>query len=95
MREAGSFVPEIPQRAETGDLLWSLDHLPPGTSSFLVTTSGQGEGYLAGTRAFIGKVRAPARVSSIVLDSGGHNFSTWRREIPPALVWLGSRLSAS
>ncbi|GGW61177.1 alpha/beta hydrolase [Streptomyces xantholiticus] len=77
------------------DLLWSLDHLPQGRSSFLVTTSRQGEGNLKGTQAFVGKVKAPARVSSIVLDSGGHNFNTWRREIPPALEWLGGRLSPS
>lgn len=77
------------------DLLWSLDHLPQGRSSFLVTTSRHGEGNLEGTRAFIKKVKAPARVSSIVLDSGGHNFNTWRREIPPALAWLAGRLSPS
>ncbi|MFH8929887.1 alpha/beta hydrolase [Streptomyces pristinaespiralis] len=80
---------------ERADLLWSLDHLPQGRSSFLVTTSRQGEGNLEGTRAFIKKVKAPARVSSIVLDSGGHNFNTWRREIPPALAWLAGRLSPS
>ncbi|MFJ3584848.1 alpha/beta hydrolase [Streptomyces sp. NPDC090127] len=76
------------------DLLWSLDHLPQGNSSFLVTTSKQGEGNLSGTRAFVKKVKAPARVSSITLDSGGHNFNTWNREIPPGLVWMSGRLSA-
>ncbi|URN17134.1 MULTISPECIES: alpha/beta hydrolase [Streptomyces] len=77
------------------DLLWSLGHLPQGRSSFLVTTSRKGEGNLRGTRDFIAGVRPPARVSSITLDSGGHNFGTWNREIPPALVWLGARLSAA
>ncbi|MFF3326581.1 alpha/beta hydrolase [Streptomyces sp. NPDC002889] len=76
------------------DLLWSLDHLPQGDSSFLVTSSRQGEGNLRGTLDFIAKVKAPARVSSIMLDSGGHNFNTWRREIPPALEWISGRLSA-
>ncbi|MFI8517850.1 alpha/beta hydrolase [Streptomyces sp. NPDC085481] len=77
------------------DLLWSLDHVRQGKSSFLVTTSRKGEGNLTGTRAFIKKVKAPARVSSITLESGGHNFNTWNREIPPGLVWMSSRLSAS
>ncbi|MEU2181687.1 alpha/beta hydrolase [Streptomyces thermolilacinus] len=77
------------------DLLWSLDNLPQGRTSFLVTTSRQGEGNLRGTREFIAKVKAPARVSSITLDSGGHNFGTWNREIPPALAWLSGRLSAA
>ncbi|MEV5972900.1 alpha/beta hydrolase-fold protein [Streptomyces sp. NPDC051921] len=77
------------------DLLWSLEHLPQGNSSFLVTTSKRGEGNLKGTQAFIKKVKAPARVSSITLESGGHNFNTWNREIPPGLVWMSGRLSAS
>lgn len=77
------------------NLLWSLDHLPQGRSSFLVTTSKQGEGNLKGTMNFIKKVKKPARVSSITLENGGHNFNTWRREIPPALAWLSGRLSAA
>ncbi|MFG3304325.1 alpha/beta hydrolase [Streptomyces wuyuanensis] len=77
------------------NLLWSLGHRPQGASSFLVTTSEQGEGNLEGTREFIKKVKAPARVSSITLDSGGHNFNTWRREIPPALVWMSGRLGTA
>ncbi|WP_392671422.1 alpha/beta hydrolase [Streptomyces sp. LN785] len=78
---------------ERADLLWSLDHLPQPDSSFLVTTSRQGEGNYRSTRLFLAKVRAPAQVSSIVLNSGGHNFNTWRREIPSALEWMSSRLS--
>ncbi|MFD0367111.1 alpha/beta hydrolase [Streptomyces sp. NPDC059071] len=77
------------------DLLWSLDHVQQGNSSFLVTSSRQGEGNLKGTQEFIRKVKAPAKVSSIMLDSGGHNFNTWNREIPPGLVWMSERLSAS
>ncbi|WP_406420533.1 alpha/beta hydrolase-fold protein [Streptomyces sp. NBC_00873] len=75
------------------NLLWSLDHLPQPDSSFLVTTSRRGEGDYRSTRRFMAKVKAPAQVSSIVLDSGGHNFNTWRREIPSALEWMSSRLS--
>ncbi|MEV0491376.1 alpha/beta hydrolase [Streptomyces atratus] len=75
------------------NLLWSLDHLPQPDSSFLVTTSRQGEGNYRSTRRFMAKVKAPAEVSSIVLNSGGHNFNTWRREIPSALEWMSSRLS--
>ncbi|MDJ0461671.1 alpha/beta hydrolase-fold protein [Streptomyces sp. H27-C3] len=77
------------------DLLWSLDHAKPGAlarSSFLVTSSKSGEGNLRNTLKFINRVPAPARVSSITLDSGGHNFNTWRREIPPALAWISGRL---
>ncbi|MFD8687776.1 alpha/beta hydrolase [Streptomyces sp. NPDC059651] len=78
---------------ERADLLWSLDHRPQPDSSFLVTTSRTGESNYAATRAFVAKVKRPAQVSSIVLDSGGHNFNTWRREIPATLDWMSSRLS--
>lgn len=83
------------------DLLWSLDHMnhtkPSHSphSSFLVTSSKEGEGNPKGTVKFIEKVRPPARVSSITLDSGGHNFGTWRREIPAAMEWMSGRLSAN
>jgi enterochelin esterase-like enzyme len=80
---------------DRSDLLWSLDHGPAPKTSFLVTSSKRGEDNLKATRAFIAKVRAPARVSSIILDSGGHNFNTWRREIPAALEWLSGRLAVS
>ncbi|MGW0119115.1 alpha/beta hydrolase [Streptomyces sp. NPDC003327] len=77
------------------DLLWSLDHLPQGKSSFLVTTSKRGEDNRKATLEFIRKVKSPARVSSITLESGGHNFNTWNREIPPGMVWLSGKLSAT
>ncbi|MEU3502706.1 alpha/beta hydrolase-fold protein [Streptomyces hundungensis] len=77
------------------NLLWSLDHIRPGPSSFLVTSSLSGEENYKPTQSFIKKVKAPGRVSSITLDSGGHNFNTWRREIPPTLEWISGRLSAN
>ncbi|MEV7426118.1 MULTISPECIES: alpha/beta hydrolase [unclassified Streptomyces] len=77
------------------DLLWSLDHLPQGESSLLVTSSRKGERNLKDTETFISKVKAPSQVSSIILPSGAHNFNTWRREIPPALVWMSGRLSGA
>ncbi|WNI24102.1 alpha/beta hydrolase-fold protein [Streptomyces sp. ITFR-16] len=82
------------QRArERADLLWTLENRTQPDSSFLVTTSRHGESNYAGTRKFLALVKPPAQVSSIVLPSGGHNFNTWRREIPAALDWMSSRLS--
>ncbi|GGU79371.1 esterase [Streptomyces litmocidini] len=78
-----------------GDLLWSLDHRPRGETSLLVTSSKRGEGNLKETRRFIRKAKSPVTVSSIILDSGGHNFNTWNRELPPGLIWMGGRLSAN
>ncbi|MFD9795529.1 alpha/beta hydrolase [Streptomyces sp. NPDC059070] len=93
-RDSGDLFHGNKREARRADLLWALDHLPQGDSSFLVTTSRHGETNYRATREFISKVKAPARVSSITLETGGHNFNTWRREIPPALQWLSGRLSA-
>ncbi|MEU8569401.1 alpha/beta hydrolase-fold protein [Streptomyces pathocidini] len=74
------------------DLLWRLDHLPMPPISVLVASSKEGEGNYRATQAFIAKAKAPLRVSSIILDRGGHNFATWNREVPSALDWLSRRL---
>jgi S-formylglutathione hydrolase FrmB len=54
-----------------------------------------GEANYQDTLEFIelAKAKRPTRISSIILDSGGHNFNTWRREIPGALEWMSGRLS--
>ncbi|MFJ4713256.1 alpha/beta hydrolase [Streptomyces sp. NPDC088785] len=80
---------------ERADLDRYLDRMPPPATSLLVTSSRQGEHNYRATLGFIGRVKAPTRVSSIILDSGGHNFNTWRREIPATLEWLSRRLSVS
>ncbi|OAH11410.1 alpha/beta hydrolase [Streptomyces jeddahensis] len=84
---------ELRKRA---DLMWYLDHMPAPRTSLLVTTSRHGEANYPATMRFIDRARSrpPTRISSITLGTGGHNVSTWRREIPPALVWLSGRLSA-
>ncbi|MFF9274786.1 alpha/beta hydrolase [Streptomyces griseosporeus] len=82
-------------RRNRADLFWYLKHEPAPDTSLLVTTSKQGEPNYKETLRFIQQVKATdhTRVSSIILDSGGHNFNTWRREIPPALQWMSGRLS--
>ncbi|MEU6139900.1 alpha/beta hydrolase-fold protein [Streptomyces sp. NPDC047081] len=77
------------------DLWWCLKHLPAPNTSLLVTSSRIGESNYKATLKFIGRVEATklTRISSIILDSGGHNFNTWRREIPATLQWISGRLS--
>ncbi|NGO77479.1 esterase family protein [Streptomyces sp. YC504] len=79
---------------QESDLMWLLDHRPAPPVSLLATSSKEGEDNYQDTLKFIDKVKAPTRVSSILLDSGGHNFNTWRREIPATLVWISGRLKA-
>lgn len=81
------------RRKHHADLLWSLAHRPAPRTSLLVTTSKHGEKNYRDTGRFLDLVRPPTRVSSITLASGGHNFNTWRREIPPGLIWLSGRLA--
>ncbi|MYT26921.1 esterase, partial [Streptomyces sp. SID7760] len=76
------------------DVLHSIEHKKPTGTSFLVTSSETGEPNLDDTKKFIKLVKGPDRVSSIILDSGGHNFNTWRREIPSMLVWMSNRIQA-
>ncbi|MBC9726713.1 esterase family protein [Streptomyces sp. TRM68367] len=77
------------------DLWWYLKHMPAPDTSLLVTSSRIGESNYKDTLKFIDRVKATGitRISSIILESGGHNFNTWRREIPATLQWISGRLS--
>ncbi|ANJ08743.1 alpha/beta hydrolase [Streptomyces parvulus] len=82
------------ERKNHANLWWYLKNRPAPGTSLLVTSSRSGETNYADTLEFIERVksRKPTRISSIILESGGHNFNTWRREIPATLEWLGGRL---
>ncbi|MEV5436760.1 alpha/beta hydrolase-fold protein [Streptomyces sp. NPDC052682] len=77
------------------NLWWYLKHMPAPDTSLLVTSSRIGEANYQDTLKFIARVKATGltRISSIILESGGHNFNTWRREIPGTLQWISGRLS--
>jgi S-formylglutathione hydrolase FrmB len=83
------------QRRRENDLMWRLGHLPHPPVSLLVTTSRKGEHNYKDTLRFIRLAGAPTHISSIVLPSGGHNFNTWNREVPPAMEWISARLGGS
>ncbi|MFJ6214122.1 alpha/beta hydrolase [Streptomyces sp. NPDC092296] len=74
------------------DLLWRLRHLASPPVSVLLASSREGEHDYEATQSFIAAVRPPMKVASITLDSGGHNFRTWNRELPVALPWLAEQL---
>jgi S-formylglutathione hydrolase FrmB len=77
------------------NLWWYVKHRPAPDTSLLVSSSKVGEHNYKDTLKFIDHVRANnfTHISSIILDSGGHNFNTWRREIPPTLQWISERLT--
>ncbi|MGC9381311.1 alpha/beta hydrolase [Streptomyces sp. MH13] len=82
------------ERKNRADLWWYLENMPAPDTSLLVTSSESGETNYKDTLKFIERVKdkKPTRISSIILESGGHNFNTWRREIPATLQWLSGRL---
>ncbi|MFI7498903.1 alpha/beta hydrolase [Streptomyces sp. NPDC049687] len=77
------------------DLHWYLKNRSAPDTSLLVTSSKVGESNYRATLKFIDLAKATntTGISSIILESGGHNFNTWRREIPPTLQWISGRLS--
>ncbi|MGW6735118.1 alpha/beta hydrolase [Streptomyces sp. NPDC055013] len=77
------------------NLWWYLEHMPAPDTSLLVSSSKVGESNYKATLKFIERVKATerTRISSIILESGGHNFNTWRREIPGTLEWMSGRLN--
>ena len=79
---------------DRANLWWYLKHMPASDTSLLVTSSKAGEANYKDTLKFIERVKDTrlTRISSIILESGGHNFNTWRREIPPTLQWISGRL---
>lgn len=79
------------------DLKWRLLHMPPPPVSLLITTSvseGGADGY-AEALAFDRLVRPPLRVQMLVAPQGGHNFATWRRVMPAAMMWLSARIAGA
>jgi S-formylglutathione hydrolase FrmB len=72
---------------------WRLQHLPAPPVSVLVTSSKIGEKTYLGTVAFVSLVRPPMQVYTLYLPQGGHNFTSWNRELPQSLVWLSARLT--
>jgi hypothetical protein len=83
------------RREHAADLFWRLRHRAHPPVSLLVATSRHGEHDYRATMSFVHAVEhaPPTRVSSMVLGTGGHNFTTWDREIPAALAWLSARLT--
>src|SRR4051812_28101232 len=89
------------RRGVVGRLTGAEEPQQPGVAppvSLLVTTAKDeaGSSGYADSRRFLVLAHtagAPLRVDSLILDHGGHNFSTWNVELPPrALSWLTQRL---
>ncbi|MFI9272318.1 alpha/beta hydrolase [Kitasatospora sp. NPDC052896] len=80
------------QLKQENNLIWRLRNAPAAPVSLLLATSPNEDNY-KDTQEMVAAFKAPTQLSTITLDSGGHNFHTWNREIPPALDWLGKHLT--
>ncbi|WP_073926600.1 alpha/beta hydrolase-fold protein [Streptomyces sp. CB03911] len=80
------------------DLTWRLNNLPVPDISLLLVSTRKEEDYAA-TQAFLGVAQQASvahpelRVDSLFLDDGGHNFDSWRRELPASLEWMSDHLA--
>ena len=77
---------------DENDLQWRLRSLPAPPVSVLIASSAT-EDNLPGSLAFLRLIHAPMQGYSLILRRGGHNYSTWRRELPQILRWLSRRLT--
>ncbi|MGA5268134.1 alpha/beta hydrolase [Streptomyces lydicamycinicus] len=85
--------PEGARREREHDLLWRLKHLPAPQISALVASSRKGEADYGDTMKFLRAAKSPMTTESIILPQGSHQFTTWRREVVPALQWQSQQLT--
>ncbi|QNS08082.1 alpha/beta hydrolase [Streptomyces xanthii] len=85
--------PRARQRRQSHDLIWRLGHLPVPRVSVLVASSREGEKDYPDTMRFLDAVRPPMTSARIILPRGSHHFTTWLREIEPAMEWMGKQLT--
>jgi hypothetical protein len=60
---------------------------------YLATSTGDGEG-MGGVKELGPLIVAPDRLTKAVSGKTGHNFGTWRKQMPAALTWLGTQFEA-
>jgi S-formylglutathione hydrolase FrmB len=77
------------------DLQWQVTHLPPPPVSMFLTAATGDRTTVPDARAFVAAARPPLRASLLVTQGGGHNWGTWKTQLPAVLRWLGQRLGAT
>ncbi|MFE4252493.1 alpha/beta hydrolase [Streptomyces sp. NPDC056910] len=85
--------PGAAQRQREHDLIWRLEHLPVPRVSILAASSRSGEKDYVDTVKFLHAVRPPMTSAQIILPRGSHHFTTWQREIAPAMRWMSGQLT--
>ncbi|MBV6695803.1 esterase family protein [Kitasatospora aureofaciens] len=81
------------QRRNEADMSWRLANLPMPAVAVLLADSKQDGRTYADSTAFAAAARPPLVVRQATVDSGGHNFTTWVRLLPPSFTWLSAHLN--
>ncbi|AUG80951.1 esterase [Kitasatospora sp. MMS16-BH015] len=82
------------QRRSDADLMWRLKNLPAPKVAVMLSGSDEGDGnYKHDTDLFEAAIQAPMTVSTAEVPTGGHNFQTWTRLLPPSLEFLSQHLA--
>jgi enterochelin esterase-like enzyme len=63
-------------------------------SFYLTSSSGDGEG-MRGLKEFTPLIKAPDRLTNLVVGKGGHNMRSWRQALPGAFEWISKTLSVT
>ncbi|RZS90274.1 S-formylglutathione hydrolase FrmB [Motilibacter rhizosphaerae] len=77
---------------DDNDPLWLLAHRPAPPVALLITASRQEKEVYAQSLALLRAARAPMTVDARFVQSGGHNYTVFRAEVPAVLDWLSARL---
>ena len=87
---------DTPQFRDLNNVLWRVGHLPKPPVSVLLTSSRNGESDYDSVLKFQRLTAGtPTHTSTLIRNEGGHNFTTWNAEIPPAMQWLTNTLRSS
>jgi hypothetical protein len=85
-----------PQFRDLNNVMWRIEHLPKPPVSVLLTSSRSGQSnYGAVLRFQRLTAGTPTHTSTLIRNEGGHNFTTWNADIPPALQWFTNTLRSS
>ena len=85
-----------PQFRDLNNVMWRIQNLPKPPVSLLLASSRSGESDYPDVLRFQHLTAGtPTHTSTLIRNEGGHNFTTWNAEIPPALQWLTNTLRSS
>jgi hypothetical protein len=77
---------------QANDPLWRVTYLPQPRVRILLTASRAEKSLYQQAQAFVAADRPPLQVATLLVDSGGHNFGVWVRELPTCLQWMSLAL---